>query len=109
MSPAVYQQILMIIRQLAPKSEKLKDESINYRIFGTEMLMNLRNIMAIYSDYSNGAYDTSEAGRMILAETGRIKATLVILGETRKWGAVPLASAGNNIEILEKVINKDLC
>ncbi|MBQ3280453.1 hypothetical protein IJG92_02250 [Candidatus Saccharibacteria bacterium] len=109
MSPAVYQQILMIIRQLAPKSEKLKDESINYRIFGTEMLMNLRNIMAIYSDYSNGTYDTSEAGRMILAETGRIKATLVILGETRKWGAVPLASAGNNIEILEKVINKDLC
>lgn len=109
MSPAVYQQILMIIRQLAPKSEKLKDESINYRIFGTEMLMNLRNIMAIYSDYSNGTYDTSEAGRMILAETGRIKATLAILGETRKWGAVPLASAGNNIEILEKVINKDLC
>ena len=108
MSPAVYQQILMIIRQLAPKSEKLREESINYRVFGTEMIKNLRDIMAIYTDYSNGIYDMFEASKLILSETGKIKATLVILGETRKWGAVSLAAAGNNIEILEQIISKDL-
>ena len=108
MSPAVYQQILMIIRQLAPKSEKLREESINYRVFGTEMMKNLRDIMAIYTDYSNGIYDTLEASKLILSETGKIKATLVILGETRKWSAVSLASAGNNIEILEQIIIKNL-
>lgn len=108
MSPAVYQQILMIIRQLAPKSEKLRAESINYRMFGDEMLRNLRDIMAIYADYSHGIYDAGRAGVLILSETGKIKASLVILGETRKWGAAPLASAGVNIETLEQMIKKDL-
>ena len=108
MAPAVYQQILMIIRQLAPKSEKFRAESINYRMVGDEMLKNLRDILVIYADFTNGKYSRAEAGMLVFSEIGKIKASLVILGETRKWGVAPLVSAGKKVNILEQLIEKDL-
>lgn len=108
MAPAVYQQILMIIRQLAPRSEKLRNDTINYRMLGDEMLKNLIKILVIYTDYANGLFTKQESAKLIFRETGKIKAALIILGETRKWGVTPLVSAGNNVNILEHLIEKDL-
>ena len=108
MSPAVYQQILMIIRQLAPRSEKLRNDTVNYRMLGDEMLRNLIEILTFYTDYANGVYTRKEMTGLIFRETGKIKAALTILGETRKWGPAPLVAVGNNINILEQLIEKDL-
>lgn len=108
MAPAVYQQILMLIRRLAPRSVKLKNDTVSYKIFGDEMLKNMKNILAIYAKYTNGLTDEDEAVKLILSETGEIKAALIILGETRKWGAVPLAMIGEDVNILEQLVEKDL-
>lgn len=108
MSPKIYQQILMLIRQLTPKSEKLREESINYRIFGTEMVMNLRNMLVAYSDYTHNAVDKKSTLNLLLREIGKVKATLTILSETRKWGPVQLMAVAQNIEILEHFIEEDL-
>lgn len=107
MAPAIYQQILMIIRQLTPRSEKLRKESINYRTFGDEMLKNLRDILSVYAEYTNGFIDGAKAAERILIEIGEIKATLIILGETRKWGAAPLTVAGDNLNTLEQMVRKE--
>ena len=108
MSPKIYQQVLMLIRQLTPKSEKLRAESINYRTFGTEMVINLRNMLVVYSDYTHNALDKKSALNLLLREIGKIKATLTILSETRKWGPVQLMAVAQNIEILEHFIEEDL-
>lgn len=108
MAPAVYQQILMVIRQLAPRSTKLEKAAIDFQSFGNDMLRNLRDILVIYAEFSNGRYSKGETVDLIFSEIGKIKATLIILGETRKWGAVPLSSLGDKINLLEQLVVKDL-
>lgn len=107
MSPKVYQQILMLVRQLTPKSEKLKAESINYRMLGTEMILSLRSMLVVYADYTQGAIDKKSVASLLTREIGKIKASLIILSETRKWGPAQLMAVAQNLEILEQFIEED--
>lgn len=105
MNPALYQLILMLMRQLSPKVAKL--DPGHYRILGEDMMRDLRDILAIYNDYANGVKTEIKSGQLMMKKIGRLKASLTMLGETRVWGFLAVAPIAENLVNLESLTKRE--
>ena len=105
MDPAVFQAILMVVRQVAPKVKKL--ERHDYYAIGEEMLHNLNLLLTIYFDYTNGVIKKDEAGRHLIMLVDSLFASLAILSEERVWDYSASAMIGENINEVRRLVFRD--
>ena len=105
MEPAVFQAILMVVRQVAPRVKKL-DRQYYYAI-GEGMLKDLSALLARYFDFANGINSREETGRGIMRLVDNLFAGLAILSEVRVWDYGVAAAIGENINELKRLVMKD--
>ncbi len=105
MDPAVYQSIMMVIRQVAPRVKKL-DRHYYYAI-GEGMLKDLNRLLATYFDWANGLKGREEASIELMTVVDSLFASLAILSETRVWDYGVAASIGENINEVRRLVTKD--
>lgn len=101
MEPAIFQAILMVIRQVAPRVRKLEKQY--YYAIGEEMLRNLNRLLAYYFDYANGLIDKEEAGKRIMELVDSLFAALAILAEVRVWDYGVATAIGENVNELKRL------
>lgn len=105
MEPAVFQAILMVVRQVAPRVRKL--EKHYYYAIGEGMLKDLNTLMARYFDFANGISSKEESGKEIMKLVDDLFAGLAILSETRVWDYSVAAVIGENVNELRRLAVKD--
>ena len=105
MDPAVYQSIMMVIRQVAPRVKKL-DRHYYYAI-GEGMLKDLNRLLATYFDWANGLKGREEASIELMTVVDSLFASLAILSETRVWDYGVAASIGENINEVRRLVTND--
>ena len=105
MDPAVFQAILMVVRQVAPKIRKL--EKHNYRAIGEGMLEDLNLLLSTYYSFANGLMEKRLAGDKILITVDRLFAGLTILSETRVWDFSASIVVGENINEIRRLVVRD--
>ncbi len=105
MDPAVFQAILMVVRQVAPKVKKL--ERHDYYAIGEEMLHNLNLLLTVYFDYTNGVMKKDEAGKQLIMLVDSLFASLAILSEERVWDYSASAMIGENINEVRRLVFRD--
>lgn len=104
MEPVVFQGILTVMRQIAPKVRKL--ERRYYYAVGDDMLKSLDQMMACYFDFTKGVLKRDEAGAQIMRYLDVVSAGLIILTELNVWDVLAATMAGENLLELEKAIMK---
>ena len=105
MDPAVYQSIMMVIRQVAPRVKKL-DRHYYYAI-GEGMLKDLNRLLATYFDWANGLKGREEASIELMTVVDSLFASLAILSETRVWDYGVAASIGENINEVRRLVTNN--
>lgn len=105
MDPAVFQAILMVVRQTAPRVRKLTKQY--YYAIGEGMLKDLSKMLARYFDYTNGVAAREVVGQEIMMLVDELFAGLAILSETRVWEYGVAAAIGENINELRRLVMED--
>lgn len=105
MSPATYQAILMVMRQVTPKVRKLQKQY--YFTTGEGMVKDIQLMLALYFDFANGISDRAETGREILKAIDRLFAGLSLLAETQVWPYDVSLMIGENINNVRRLAVKD--
>lgn len=105
MDPAVFQGILMVVRQVAPRVKKL--DKHDYYALGEEMLRNLNTLLTVYFDYANGILDKNETGKRLIMLVDSLFASLAILSEERVWEYSTAAMIGENINEVRRLVLKE--
>lgn len=105
MDPAVFQGILMVVRQVAPRVKKL--ERHDYYAIGEEMLHNLNLLLTTYFDYTNGILDKKDTGKRLIMLVDSLFASLAILSEERVWDYNAAAMIGENINEVKRLVLKN--
>ncbi len=106
MEPEAYQALLMVVRQVMPKIRKLAAN--NYMMLGEDMMRDIRQIMAVYFDMTNGLIPRKEAGKEMLRLINRVIAAFSILGETRVWDYLMVAAVAENLNNLKRIVEKKI-
>lgn len=104
MDPGSYNQILMIVRQVAPKTRKLDRE--NYYLYGERMLADLQTVLSLYFDFSMGILTKPEARVGMVRAMNRIRSALGILSEVGAWDVDAGAVVGENLNELMRRVDK---
>lgn len=105
MDPAIYQQILMLSRQLVPRARKLSREF--YNTTGEELVKDVQGLLAIYFDFASGIVDRITLSNEVTKITNRMIAGITILSENNIWQYDVATVIGINITDLRRLINKD--
>lgn len=105
MNPAVYQAIMMVIRQVLPKVCKL--DKRYYFAVGEKMAGDIMELLSTYFDFAHGVAPKEEAGKRLLHLTNNINAGLAIMSETRVWGYDVSANVGENVNNIKRLVIKD--
>lgn len=104
--PATYNQIMIAIRQIAPKARKL--EKHYYYGVGEDMLKDLKRLLAGYLGYANGIIAKDEMVKTMIGATDGLFAGLAILTETNVWDYATAAMIGENINEIRVRMGKIL-
>lgn len=104
MDPAVFQGILTVMRQIAPRVRKL--EKRYYYAVGDDMLKSLDQMMACYFDFTKGVLTREVAGAQIMRYLDVVSAGLIILTELNVWDVLAATMAGENLLELERAVMK---
>lgn len=105
MDPAVFQSILMVVRQVAPRVRKLEKQY--YYAIGEEMLRDLNKLLARYFDFANGVISREVAKEEIVMIVDKLFAALTILSEMRVWDYGVAAVIGENVNEVRRLVAKE--
>lgn len=105
MDPAIFQGILMVIRQVGPRAKKL--ERHDYYAIGEEMLVDLKDLLRVYFDYTRGILDKAVAKNQIITLVDDLFAGLTILSEMRVWDFGVASAIGDNINEVRRLVMKE--
>lgn len=83
MSAEAYKTLLDTIRLFEPKIRHLENRF--FTLFGTEMMKNFEEMLAVYYLYSDGLMEKKETGISLISLVDRQKAILAILEEADVW------------------------
>ncbi len=106
MDAAIFQQILLISRQVTPRAKKLKKEY--YNTTGEEMVRDVQNLLALYFDYSEELCERKDALTQAMKIINRMMAGVTVLSENRIWEYDIAVVIGAGIADLKRMIEKDL-
>lgn len=105
MSPATYQAILMLVRQVLPRVRKLEKQY--YRVVGENLARDIVEVMMVYFCYADKVIDAKTAGSRLIAAINKILAGVAILSETRVWQYEVAVAIGENANNLKRIILKE--
>ncbi len=106
MDPAIFQQILLISRQVVPRARKLKKEY--YNTTGEEMVRDVQNLLALYFDYSEGMCKREEVLVRSARVLNRMMAGVTVLSENKIWEYDIAVVIGTGLADLKRMIEKGL-
>lgn len=105
MEPAIYQQILMLSRQLVPRARKLSREY--YNTTGEELVKDTQRLLTAYLNHAEGLLDKDGLEIEVTKITNRMMAGVTILAENRIWQYDIATVIGVNIADLRRLVAKD--
>ena len=105
MDPAVFNAIMMLDRQLVPRIKKL--QTPYFTSIGCSIVVDIKNLLAVYGKLNDGIYDRREAGVKLLEIADEITAGLTLLAEIRVWPYDTATIIGENVAQLKRLIIKD--
>ena len=101
---AVYQAILMLDRQVLPRTSKM--EKGYYVAIGDTMAKQLHQLTQVYFKFANGRLDVLAAKETILDLIDGLLSGVALLGENNVWGYDVATAIGENIAGLKKLVEK---
>lgn len=105
MDPAIFQGILTVVRQVGPRAKKL--ERHEYYAIGEKMLIDLKDLLRVYFDYTRGIIEKARAQDEIIALIDSLFAGLAILSELRTWDFGVAAVIGDSINEVRRLAIKE--
>ena len=106
MDAEVFQQILLISRQVTPRAKKLAKEY--YNTTGEEMVRLVQDLLALYFNYGEGIIEKKDALTAAMKIVNKMMAGVTILSENKIWEYEIAVVIGAGIDDLRKIIKKDL-
>ena len=104
MDPAIYQQILMLSRQLVPRARKLSREY--YNTTGEELVKDVQRLLTAYFDHAENLIDRATLVTEVRKITNRMTAGITILSENNIWQYDIATVIGTNIADLRRLVEK---
>lgn len=105
MDPAIFQGILTVVRQVGPRAKKL--ERHDYYAIGESMLIDLKDLLRVYFDYTRGILDKVVARNQIIMLIDDLFAGLTVLSEMRIWDFGAAAAIGDNINEVRRLAMRE--
>ena len=102
--PAVYQAILMVDRQVLPRTSKM--ERGYYMTIGDSMAKEIHKLTQVYFQYASGYLEGETARKTLLSLVDGLLAGVALLGEVNVWGYDVATSIGENLCHLKQLITE---
>jgi len=103
--PAIYNEILMLMRQTVPRVRKL--ERMYYSTVGEKIISAVVELLSAYHAFTDKLYTKEEAGKRSLIAVNEIIGSLTILAETNVWGYDAIAMIGQTVAEIKRLLEAD--